>query len=205
MQAALAAVRVGAAAPAGSRGRLLGRPARLPGPRAASTGLGDRLDRSASDSVSGSVVGGSIRSSRSRKAGTWSPIPCTGARAGRARSRAGSPGRGARLGGRRLRGARRLGGGRGLRSPAAAPGARCGGSARRSAARSRLRSPREREGSRAARGIAPRRQPSGLGMTGTGFFTSSSILARYFSSEGRQRVIDLPERPARPVRPMRWT
>ena len=107
--------------------------------------------------------------------------------------------------------------GRGRRSDfgAASVGAAEGRSARGSLCRSpgrrsprRLpRSARRRSGagSRGAAGSGAASRTSGLGMTGIVIFTSSSILARYFSSAGSARVSDLPERPARPVRPMRWT
>ena len=111
--------------------------------------------------------------------------------------RAGRSGRGASAGaaGRSGRGSLR----------ASARGSGRGSAGRLSPRRPRSDRRRPGAGSRGVKASAGSSPFSGLSIGGIAFFTSSSILARYFSSKGRQRVIDLPERPARPVRPMRWT
>ena len=62
------------------------------------------------------------------------------------------------------------------------------------------RRPRRSSGAAAvasSRGVPAATAGIGLSITGMALPTSSSILARYFSSEGRQRVMDRPVRPAR--------
>ena len=166
------------------------------GPAAATASIGAL---SVSGGASGASGSRSTLNSRIRKAGTWSPMP---GRAGPLAAVAPRCGR---------RRARRARSGVRARAPAARPAARFPRAAPGPPRRRRRRGPRlgapAAATGRALRGVPPRARTgfsagtsagafsSGLSITGIGFFTSSSILARYFSSCGRQRVIDLPERP----------